>query len=401
MTIVPRLIIIASGIACRRQKVVASSIPDIDIAGISVDSSSNVDTHKHCYDNVASGIASCVATSIDDQPNTPLASASIDADDGDNDEVDDNHQNEWSWDPTSTHPCTIHRISHSELHRLYGPGGLPNLEYPLPIIIYPDDVNDQQQRPHHNNNSKFANLTTYKNLPTNFPPDFQVTLSGSDSLSTHRRTIPLQQYLSEITTANNGSGLTLPTQLANETWYFFGETHSSIWSTFLHDNYALPPCQSCTPQQFQKQQNIALAFGIGNIGSGVQWHIHGPGFSETIHGKKHWVLYPPECEPNYDLNFASRHWMEYSYSTLEDWTTNEIQYEKRNHEEFWQRWITMPEQQQQQQQTPPPQVEVGCYSRRKPWECTVHEGEVIYFPNLWHHATINLEKYTVFVSSFT
>lgn len=363
-----------------------------------MDSSSNVDTHKHCYDNVASGIASCVATSIDDQPNTPLASASIDADDGDNDEVDDNHQNEWSWDPTSTHPCTIHRISHSELHRLYGPGGLPNLEYPLPIIIYPDDVNDQQQRPHHNNNSKFANLTTYTNLPTNFPPDFQVTLSGSDSLSTHRRTIPLQQYLSEITTANNGSGLTLPTQLANETWYFFGETHSSIWSTFLHDNYALPPCQSCTPQQFQKQQNIALAFGIGNIGSGVQWHIHGPGFSETIHGKKHWVLYPPECEPNYDLNFASRHWMEYSYSTLEDLTTNEIQYQKRNHEEFWQRWITRPEQ---QQQTPPPQVEVGCYSRRKPWECTVHEGEVIYFPNLWHHATINLEKYTVFVSSFT
>ena len=37
----------------------------------------------------------------------------------------------------------------------------------------------------------------------------------------------------------------------------------------------------------------------------------------------------------------------------------------------------------------------------KPWECTMNEGEMIYFPDQWHHATINLEKYTVLVSSFT
>ena len=65
------------------------------------------------------------------------------------DEYDDdgrhhhNKNKEWKWDPTSTktthHPCTIHRISRSELHRLYGPGGLPNLEYPFPIIIHPDN----------------------------------------------------------------------------------------------------------------------------------------------------------------------------------------------------------------------------------------------------------------------
>ena len=40
-------------------------------------------------------------------------------------------------------------------------------------------------------------------------------------------------------------------------------------------------------------------------------------------------------------------------------------------------------------------------SKQKPWECTIHEGEMIYFPDWWHHATINLERYTVFVSSFT
>ena len=327
-----------------------------------------------------------------------------------------NKNKEWKWDPTSNtthHPCTIHRISRPELHRLYGPGGLPNLEYPFPIIIHPDDGSN-------NTNAKFANQTSYTNLPTNFPPNFQVTLSGSDSLSTHRRTIPLQQYLTEIMTANNGSGTTLPTQLGNETWYFFGETHSSIWSKFLREYYALPPCQSCTTTLqtvHQQREKIALSFGIGNIGSGVQWHTHGPGFSETVHGAKHWVLYPPENEPLYDLNYASRHWMENTYSSLDDWTTEEIHNERRQHEEFWQRWKNIRQQQLEGEEEEEEEewryyfssaqlakdidaVALGP-SKRKPWECTVHEGEIIYFPNLWHHATINLEKYTVFVSSFT
>ena len=36
-----------------------------------------------------------------------------------------------------------------------------------------------------------------------------------------------------------------------------------------------------------------------------------------------------------------------------------------------------------------------------PWECTLEEGDMIYFPDKWHHATINLDSYTVFVSTFT
>lgn len=38
---------------------------------------------------------------------------------------------------------------------------------------------------------------------------------------------------------------------------------------------------------------------------------------------------------------------------------------------------------------------------KKPFECTLHPGDLIYFPNGWHHATINLDPYTVFVSAFT
>jgi hypothetical protein len=40
-------------------------------------------------------------------------------------------------------------------------------------------------------------------------------------------------------------------------------------------------------------------------------------------------------------------------------------------------------------------------SSKRPFECTINSGEMIYFPDGWHHATINLDRYTVFVSSFT
>jgi hypothetical protein len=297
----------------------------------------------------------------------------------------------WMWDPSNTHPCNIRRVSRSELHRIFGNAGLPNL-YPSPLIIYPDPGD---------NVNAFENRTTIDNLPLNFPPDFKITLSGSDSLSSHRRTIPLKQYLHEILTANNGRGETLPNQLGNETWYLFGETFSKDWVTFLQ-GYELPPCQSCTTLH-RMQNMIALSFGIGNRGSGVQWHMHGPGFSETIHGKKHWVMYPPSTKPEYDLNYASRHWMENTYPTLKNWTYSDVMKEKSGHNTFLQRWKELARSDSSQVIDSDYSIledPVGP-SSKKPWECTVSRGEMIYFPDHWYHATINLEKYTVFVSSFT
>jgi len=313
---------------------------------------------------------------------------------------DTDTSNKWRWEPTSKdHPCTINRISHTELHSLFGDTGLPNL-YPYPLVIYPDDDEWKEQR------LKFTNLTTLDNLPTNFPADFKVTLTGSDSLSTHRRSIPLKQYLDEeVLNANNGSGITAPDKLGNETWYLFGETFTEDWTAFLKHYDPLPPCASCTPLH-QMQGMVALSFGIGNIGSGVQWHLHGPGFSETIHGRKHWVLYPPEYRPSYNLDYASRHWMEYTYPDLKDWTDTDMQIDKKAHTEFYQRWknrhsIPIPKSRRDKgRMIDIMGIEQGT-SSKKPWECIIHEGEMIYFPDQWHHATINLEKYTVFVSSFT
>mmetsp|Transcript_48292 Transcript_48292/g.71575 ORF Transcript_48292/g.71575 Transcript_48292/m.71575 type:complete len:180 (-) Transcript_48292:222-761(-) len=155
----------------------------------------------------------------------------------------------------------------------------------------------------------------------------------------------LIQYIEETVSQE-----TFPSQFSNETWYLFGETYTEEWVKFLH-SYTLPPCQACSPDL------SALAFGIGNKGSGVQWHFHGPGFSESIHGRKHWILYPKEEKPNYDPDFTSRHWMEHVYTNLD--------------------------------------------KEHLPWECTLSPGEMIYFPDGWHHATINLDPYTAFVSTFT
>ena len=60
----------------------------------------------------------------------------------------------WMWDPSNTHPCNIRRVSRSELHRIFGNAGLPNL-YPSPLIIYPDPGD---------NVNAFENRTTIDNL---------------------------------------------------------------------------------------------------------------------------------------------------------------------------------------------------------------------------------------------
>ena len=141
---------------------------------------------------------------------------------------------------------------------------------------------------------------------------------------------------------------------SNETWYLFGETYSSEWKSLLR-HYQLPPCQACNDPN--DESLVALSFGIGNSGSGVQWHVHGPGFSEAIHGRKHWVLYPFQDRPDFHPDQTSLNWMYYNYIQL--------------------------------------------HTTARPLECTLFPGDLLYFPDLFWHATINIDDYTAFVSTFT
>jgi Cupin-like domain len=240
----------------------------------------------------------------------------------------------YKWRPEEEHPCNIPKLNVAQLKSQFGSRGLTSL-YHTPIII---------QRGTKGRNEKFFNMTSQSGIVSVFPSSFEVTLSSSNSFSAHRRRIPISQYLEEILE----TGETSPDQLSNETWYLFGETYSSEWKELL-SHYELPPCQTCV------RSLVALSFGIGNRGSGVQWHVHGPGFAETLWGQKHWVLYPPDEKPDFHPDQTSRNWMEYTYPAV----------------------------------------------RKRPHECTLYPGDMIYFPNMWWHATINLIPYTSFVSSFT
>ena len=264
----------------------------------------------------------------------------------------------FSWNPADTdHPCTIPRVTVNH----FGPHGLPSL-YPSPVIL----LLSQQEEAF----SKDASRKSYKEIIRRterdgilawFGNDFAVTLSSSNAISEHRRTVPLSTYLEEIHSTSTESTNSTALVPANETWYLFGETHSSEWIEFLQP-YPLPPCRSCDDHR------VTLSFGIGNQGSGVQWHTHGPGFSETLHGRKHWMLLPPSSTPppGYHKDQSSRQWMEDVYPM----------YDSSN----------------------------GTFASdqsKRIWECTLYPGEAIYFPDRWWHATINLEPYTAFISTFT
>lgn len=250
----------------------------------------------------------------------------------------------WKWDLDSEHRCNVKRISLTDLHAQFK-SGLPPL-FEEPLLIFNNNNDYTVPSPFSGCvHSVFEDKSSLKNIIRSLPENFNVTLSSSNSFSTHRRTISLTQYLNETLLAE-----TFPHQLSNETWYLFGETYSDDWQHMMAD-FCLPPCQTCT------KELSALAFGIGGKGSGVQWHTHGPGFSQSIHGRKHWVLYPPHHKPTYDPDYTSRYWMEETYTSLKN--------------------------------------------KMRPYECTLFPGEMIYFPDKWHHATINLDSYTAFLSTFT
>jgi len=69
--------------------------------------------------------------------------------------------------------------------------------------------------------------------------------------------------------------------------YLFGDDKEEVWDGIFG--------AFVTPEFFREADRIAgfsptLSFGIGASGTGVPFHIHGPGFSETLWGKKRWFI---------------------------------------------------------------------------------------------------------------
>jgi len=133
----------------------------------------------------------------------------------------------------------------------------------------------------------------------------------------------------------------------NETLYLFGDIDQTIWRPLL-DAYN-------QPKWTVPGHQAALSFGLAGAGTGVPFHFHGPGFAEVIYGAKRWFLYPYEKRPAFDPDNTTLNWYLTAYRELE--------------------------------------------RESMPLECLLRPGEVIYFPDKWWHATLNVET-SVFISTF-
>ncbi|KAM6054972.1 jmjC domain-containing protein 8 isoform 3-T3 [Chlamydotis macqueenii] len=127
-------------------------------------------------------------------------------------------------------------------------------------------------------------------------------------------------------------------------------TWSSCWSRRIRPGWAATPSTSSGTTT-----SPSGAPSSSGSGSGVPFHWHGPGYSEVIFGRKRWFLYPPDKTPHFHPNETTLAWLHRTYPSL-----------------------------------PPAE---------RPLECTLRPGEVLYFPDRWWHATLNLDT-SVFISTF-
>ncbi|XP_072298923.1 jmjC domain-containing protein 8 [Eucyclogobius newberryi] len=189
-------------------------------------------------------------------------------------------------------------------------------------------------------NTKFRRLCSKKNLLREYG-DRTVRLSTANTHSYRKVDVSFREYVENFLRPQAHDAL------GNDTLYFFGDNNQTEWQ-HLFSEYSPPPFTL-------PHTTRATSFGVAGAGTGVPFHWHGPGFSEVIYGRKRWFLFPPDKQPHFHPNMSSLSWVTHSYSSL---TLEEA-----------------------------------------PLECTIRPGEVLYFPDRWWHATLNLDT-SVFISTF-
>eukprot|EP00438_Fugacium_kawagutii_P007800 Skav236035 [mRNA] locus=scaffold1509:130111:131130:+ [translate_table: standard] len=146
---------------------------------------------------------------------------------------------------------------------------------------------------------------------------------------------------------------------AEENRYVFGE-FGEQWAP-LRQTYLLPPCEVCS------HDAAAVTIGLGGKYSGAPWHFHNTAFVEVFDGAKHFAFLPPgdpvieevEKVMQFNASMSQFHWYLEERPLLES---------------------------------------SGRLANMQ--ECVINPGEILYFPDNWHHGVINLGDYTAFVSSF-
>jgi hypothetical protein len=195
-----------------------------------------------------------------------------------------------------------------------------------------------------NANLKVQSASSKQMLTGDIYGDQPVVLSSSNTYSHDKLEMTLRDY---INTMNDHV-----VSKSNETFYLFGNNDGGVWSD-LEQMYEQPP-------YIHSKVAGAVTFGIGGVNSGVSFHMHGPGFSEVIHGSKRFFLFPADVDTAglFDPDISQAEWMVSTYPSAKNDQSRPL------------------------------------------YECTIYPGEILYFPDKWMHATLNVEDYNVFVSVF-
>jgi hypothetical protein len=195
-------------------------------------------------------------------------------------------------------------------------------------------------------NKQFQEKCQLENLNTEYG-DKYVTVSSANTYSYKRYSMKLNDYLENYIIPFDKVEKRPELRYGNETWYFFGENNFTEWKA-LFDLYRRPRYEL-------PRHTHAYSFGIAAFYTGVPFHFHGPVFAETMVGRKRWFLYEPDQAPYFDPDKSTLHW-------------------------FLEQYPKLP-------------------LDKKPLECTLGPLEVIYFPDRWMHATLNVDN-VVFISTF-
>lgn len=249
-------------------------------------------------------------------------------------------QSSSSWLLTSrvaTAECNVERIPMGQLSELQFNQHYRNIPF---VLVGPSDRQAALQQ------------ATRRDAILQRLADVSVTLSSSNTYSYDKRQATMRAYLDEIRAESLIALSTdgeeqVDARRSNETWYLFGNTDPIVWTPLL-DLYVLPPFVDTG-----RRDAVALSFGVGADASGVQMHVHGPVWAETLHGRKRWILAEPSSKPRFDPDRKST-----------DWIADDAQ-----------------------------RAELHAL------DCTLSPGEVLWIPDAWWHATINLGE-TVFISAF-
>jgi hypothetical protein len=222
--------------------------------------------------------------------------------------------------------------------------------------------------------------------------DSTVILSTSNAYSHGRVSKTLQFYLESLAFANSSH---IISAAADQSYYLFGENYDGIWHE-IASSYTLPACDPIC------EEVAAETVGIGGYHSGVAFHYHGPGFAEMLKGRKQWFFFPPDMIQEIDRafnkhNISTAIWAACVLPLLLS-TSGSISSE-----------LLQPPlgcSLEQFNQLLPADSIINQEQNILKWanklqHCILDQpGQILMFPSEWMHATLNLDDYNVFVSSF-